>query len=77
MNPTSIPPAPEKSESPDVDVVFIELVPFVRSILALCPEIYFSAFLEKLQYYAINARVKDGVFEHIERVFQSIEAPQQ
>ena len=60
-----------------VDVVFIELVPFVKSMLALCPEIYFSVFLEKLQYYAISARVKDEVFEHIERVFQSIQAPQQ
>jgi hypothetical protein len=76
MNPISIPPAPEKSESPDVDVVLIELVPFVRSIVALCPEI-FSAFLEKLQYDAISERVKDEVFEHIERVFQSIQAPQQ
>jgi len=32
-------------------------------------------FFEKLEYYAISARVKDEVFAHMERVFQSIQVP--
>lgn len=54
-----------------VNVVFIDLVSFTRSIISLCPELSFLIFFEKLQYCAIGARVKDEVFEHIEYVFQS------
>lgn len=56
-----------------VNVIFIDLPSFVRSVIALCPELYFATFLEKLRYYAIGARVKDEVFEHIENTFQSIQ----
>lgn len=56
-----------------VNVIFIDLPSFVTSIIALCPELFFATFLEKLQYYAIGARVKDEVFEHIESTFQSIQ----
>lgn len=55
-----------------INVIFIDLVSFVKSIIALCPELSFSIFFEKLQYYAIRARVRDEVFEHIEQVFQSL-----
>lgn len=54
-----------------VNVIFVDLVSFVRSVSALCPELSFGTFLAKLQYYAISARVRDEVFEHIERVVQS------
>jgi SacI restriction endonuclease len=56
-----------------VNVIFIDLLSFVRSVIALCPELSFAAFFEKLQYYAISARVRDEVFEHIESIFQSIQ----
>ncbi|MFB2934428.1 restriction endonuclease, SacI family [Aerosakkonemataceae cyanobacterium BLCC-F154] len=56
-----------------VNVVFIDLVHFIRSMIALCPELSFFMFLEKLQYCATNARVKDEVFEHIKNVVQSRE----
>jgi hypothetical protein len=58
-----------------VNVVFIELVSFVRAIIGLCPKLSFATFFEKLEYYAISARVKDEVFAHMERVFQSIQVP--
>jgi hypothetical protein len=60
-----------------LNVVFIELISFDRAIIALCPGLSFATFLEKLQYYAINTRVKDEVFVHIKRVFQSLQFPQQ
>ena len=58
-----------------VNVVFVDLVSFVRSVSVLCPELPFVTFFAKLQYYAVSARVRDEVFEHIERVFQSIQVP--
>lgn len=58
----------------NVNVVCVELLPFVKSVIALCPELSFANFIQTLQYYAINARVKDEVFEHIEYVLQSIDA---
>jgi hypothetical protein len=56
----------------NVNVVFIDLLTFVRSVIALCPELSSATFFQKLQYIAIGVRAKDEVFEHIERVFQSI-----
>ncbi len=58
-----------------VNVIFVGLVSFVRSVIALCPELLFATFFAKLQYYAIGARVRDEVYEHIERIFQSIQVP--
>jgi len=58
-----------------VNVIFVDLVSFMRSVIALCPELPFATFFAKLQYYAISARVRDEMFEHIERVFQSIQVP--
>ena len=58
-----------------VNVVFVNLIPFMRSIIALCPELPFAAFFAKLQHYAISARVRDEMLEHIECVFQSIQVP--
>lgn len=55
-----------------VNVIFVELFSFVRSVIALCPKLSFATFFAKLQYYAISSRVRDEVFEHIDRVFQSI-----
>lgn len=48
-----------------VNVIFVDLLSFTRSIIALCPELSFAAFFAKLQYLAIDARLKDEVFEHI------------
>ncbi len=56
-----------------VNVIFIDLPSFVRSVIALCPDLDFATFLARLQYYAIEARVKDEVFEHIGNIFQSIQ----
>ena len=56
-----------------VNIIFIDLLSFVRSVIALCPELSFATFFEKLQYYAIGARVRDEVFEHIESVYQFIQ----
>ena len=56
-----------------VNIIFIDLLSFVRSVIALCPELSFATFFEKLQYYAIGARVRDEVFEHIKSVLQSIQ----
>ena len=58
-----------------VNVIFVDLLFFMRSVIALCPELSFATFFAKLQYYAISARVRDEVFEHIEHVFQSIQVP--
>jgi SacI restriction endonuclease len=55
-----------------VNVIFVDLVSLVRSVIALCPELSFGTFFAKLQYYAIGARVRDEVYEHIECVFQSL-----
>ncbi len=55
-----------------VNVIFVDLVPFIRSVVALSPELSFATFFAKLQSCAISVRVKDEVFEHIEHVFQSI-----
>ncbi|MDF0556663.1 restriction endonuclease, SacI family [Kamptonema sp. UHCC 0994] len=57
----------------NVNVIFVSLLSFMSSVIALCPELSFATFLAKLRYYAINARVKDEVFEHIESVFQSMQ----
>jgi SacI restriction endonuclease len=59
----------------NVNVIFVDLGSFVRSVSALCPDLPFATFFTKLQYCAISARVKDEVFEHIESVFQSIQTP--
>jgi hypothetical protein len=56
----------------NVNVIFVDLSSFVRSVIALCPDLPFATFFARLQYCAINARVRDEVFEHIERVSQSI-----
>jgi hypothetical protein len=53
-----------------VNVIFVDLLPFVKSVIAICLELSFATFFAKLQYYAITARTKDAVFEHIERIFQ-------
>jgi len=57
-----------------VNVIFVDLVSFVRSIIALCPELSFATFFAKLQYYAISARTRDELSEHIKHVFQSMQA---
>jgi SacI restriction endonuclease len=56
-----------------VNVIFVDLVSFLRSIMALCPELSFATFFSKLQYYAISARTRDEMFEHIGHVFQSMQ----
>jgi hypothetical protein len=56
-----------------VNVIFVDLLSFMRSVIGLCPELSFATFFAKLQYYAISARVRDEVFEHIESVFQSMQ----
>lgn len=56
-----------------VNVIFIEQVSFVKSAIALCPNLTFTTFWEKLRYYAINARVKDDVFTHMEAVLQAMQ----
>jgi SacI restriction endonuclease len=58
-----------------VNVVFVNLVPFVRSIIALCSELPFTTFCAKLRYHAISARSGDEMFEHIDRVSQSVQVP--
>lgn len=57
----------------NVNVIFVDLLSFMKSVIALCPELSFATFLAKLRYYATSARVKDEVSEHIEYVFQSIQ----
>ena len=59
----------------NVNVIFVELGSFARSVIAICPDLLFATFFTKLQDYAISARVKDAVFKHIESVFQSIQVP--
>jgi hypothetical protein len=57
----------------NVNVIFVDLDSFFRSVIALCPDLTFAMFLAKLKNYAISVRVRDEVFEHIERVSQSIQ----
>ncbi|WP_068816512.1 restriction endonuclease, SacI family [Phormidesmis priestleyi] len=59
----------------NVNVIFVDLVPFIRAVIALGPEFPFANFFAKLQYYAIVTRVRDEVYEHIEHVFQSMQVP--
>jgi SacI restriction endonuclease len=42
-----------------MNVTFVEILPFLRSIIALCPALSFGDFLSKLQQQAIDTRVKD------------------
>jgi hypothetical protein len=56
-----------------VNVIFVDLGSFVKSVIALSPELTFAAFSAKLHYCATNARVKDEVFEHIDHVLQSVQ----
>jgi hypothetical protein len=48
-----------------VSIVLVDLLSFVRSIVALCPDLSFVEFLQRLQNCAMSARVKDEVLEHI------------
>lgn len=59
----------------NVNVIFVDLVPFIRAVIALGPEFPFANFFAKLQYYAIVTRVRDEVYEHMEHVFQSMQVP--
>lgn len=59
----------------NVNVIFVDIDSFFRSLIALRPDLTFAMFLAKLQNYAISVRVKDEVFEHIESVSQSIQIP--
>ena len=59
----------------NVNVIFVDLDSFFRSVIALCPDLTFTTFLAKVQNYAISVRVRDEVFEHIERVSLSIQIP--
>lgn len=58
-------------QSSNVNVIFVELDPFLRSLLALCPNLTYAQFLTKLQASAIVSRAKDEVYEQIERAHQS------
>jgi SacI restriction endonuclease len=51
-----------------VNVTFVEILPFLRSIVALCPALSFADFLSRLQQQAIETRVKDEVFDHINAI---------
>jgi SacI restriction endonuclease len=51
-----------------VNVTFVEVLPFFRSIIALCPALSFSDFLSSLQQQAIETRVRDEVFDHIREI---------
>jgi SacI restriction endonuclease len=51
-----------------VTVNFVEVLPFLRSIIALCPALSFGDFLSKLQQQAIDTSVKDEVFDLIRKV---------
>jgi hypothetical protein len=57
-----------------INVIFVDLVSFVRTIISLCPELSFATFFTKIHYYAIVTRTKDELFERIQYVFQSIQA---
>ena len=52
-----------------VNVIFVDLISFVRSLIALCPSLSFTTFFAKLQDCASTIRVKDDVLEHLNRVF--------
>jgi hypothetical protein len=54
----------------NVNVIFVEVVPFLRSVLALCPNLTYTQFLTKLQDSAIVSRAKDEVYEQIEVAFK-------
>jgi hypothetical protein len=54
--------------SSGVNVTFVEVLPFLRSIIALCPDLSFADFLSGLQRQAIETRVKDEVFDHINTI---------
>jgi SacI restriction endonuclease len=51
-----------------VNVTIVEILPFLKSIIALCPELSFADFLSRLQQQAIKTRVKDEVFNRTNAV---------
>jgi SacI restriction endonuclease len=55
-----------------MNVTFVEILPFLRSIVALCPALSFTDFLSRLQQQAIETRVKDEVFDHMKAVAAGI-----
>ena len=54
-----------------VNVIFVDLISFVKSLIALCPSLSFTTFFAKLQDCATTIRVKDDVLEHLNRIFIS------
>jgi hypothetical protein len=51
-----------------VNVAFVEILPFLRSIIALCPALSFADFVSRLQQQATETRVKDEVFDLIHKI---------
>jgi hypothetical protein len=60
--------AQEISAETGVNVTFVEILPFLRSIVALCPALSFADFLSRLQQQAIETRVKNEVFDLIRKI---------
>jgi hypothetical protein len=55
----------------NVNVVFVDLLPWASALISLCPELTFATFLTKLQACADIARVKDEFYEHMQQIFQA------
>ncbi len=51
------------------DVIFVDLISFIRSLIALSPSLSFKTFFARLQDWATTVRVKDDILEHLSRVF--------
>jgi hypothetical protein len=63
--------AQEILASSGVNVTFVEILSFLRSIIALCPELSFADFLSGLQRQAIKTKVKDEVFDYINTIVEA------
>jgi SacI restriction endonuclease len=55
-----------------VTVICVDILPFIRSIITLLPNLTFSEFLVQVRQCAHQARVKDAVLEHLAAVTKSM-----
>ncbi len=55
----------DKISETGIDVLFIDIVSFIKSLLSLCPNMRMSDLLESMKMHAVAARAKDEFFMHL------------
>ena len=61
----------------NINVIFIDIINFTKSIIAISGNNNFGKFVETLNLCAKNTRVKEEVFEHIKKCLMIVETKHQ